>query len=72
MDKATAGGPCSGGRGSNGGVWEWTSTVFDIHDGFIGTAIFPGYSPDVFDQKHYVVVSAKPSLRVSACAGGDA
>ncbi|KAF9651042.1 hypothetical protein BDM02DRAFT_3154603 [Thelephora ganbajun] len=53
---ATAGGPANGGRGSNGGVWEWTSTVFDTHDSFVGTGIFPGYSSDFFDQKHYVVL----------------
>ena len=43
-------------------MWEWTSTLFDTHDGFVGTAIFPGYSSDFFDQKHHVVVSAKPPL----------
>jgi formylglycine-generating enzyme required for sulfatase activity len=28
--------------GINGGVWEWTSTVFDTHAGFEPTEIFPG------------------------------
>lgn len=51
-------------------MWEWTSTVLDIHDGFVGTTIFPGYSSDFFDQKHYVVISAKLSLRV-VCAASD-
>lgn len=41
------------------------------HDGFVGTTIFPGHSPDFFDQKHHVVVSAKLSLRVSVCAASD-
>jgi len=36
--------------------------LFDTHDDFAGTAIFPGYSSDFFDQKHHVVVSAKPFL----------
>ena len=36
--------------------------MFDAHAGFAGTAIFPGYSSDFFDQKHHVVVSAKPML----------
>ncbi len=30
------------GRGSNGGVWEWTSTEFARHEGFDPTTIFPG------------------------------
>ena len=61
-----------GGRGSNGGVWEWTSTVFDTHDDFAGTAIFPGYSSDFFDQKHHVVVSAKPFLHsIAPMVTGD-
>jgi hypothetical protein len=51
-----ASGPDFGGKGSNGGVWEWTSTVFDAHDGFVGTGIFPGYSSDFFDGKHQTVV----------------
>ena len=40
---ATAGlGDVDGGRGSNGGVWEWTATALDTHPGFEGTGIFPG------------------------------
>ncbi|KAL5523448.1 hypothetical protein ACEPAG_7621 [Sanghuangporus baumii] len=54
---ATAG--CSDdGRGSNGGVWEWTSTVFDTHPGLVPTKHFPGYSTDFFDGKHQVVLGA--------------
>ncbi|RPD52159.1 hypothetical protein L226DRAFT_574902 [Lentinus tigrinus ALCF2SS1-7] len=53
---ATAG--AQGGRGSNGGVWEWTATVLDGHEGFEGTTIFPGYSADFFDGKHQVVLGA--------------
>ncbi|KAH9843532.1 C-type lectin protein [Rhodofomes roseus] len=55
---ATAGGEKNDGRGSNGGVWEWTSTLFDKHEGFAGTAIFPGYSSDFYDTKHQVVLGA--------------
>lgn len=40
--RATAGGEKDGGRGSNGGIWEWTSTVLDTREGFEGTTIFPG------------------------------
>ncbi|TFK79629.1 hypothetical protein K466DRAFT_606000 [Polyporus arcularius HHB13444] len=54
---ATAGGS-GGGRGSNGGVWEWTATVLEGHEGFAGTGIFPGYSSDFFDGKHQVVLGA--------------
>ena len=54
---ATTGLDARSGKGSNGGVWEWSSTVLDTHDGFAGTTIFPGYSSDFFDTKHQVVVS---------------
>lgn len=54
--RATAGTDENGGRGSNGGVWEWSSTLLDTHEGFEGTTIFPGYSSDFFDTKHQVVV----------------
>lgn len=30
------------GRGSNGGVWEWTTTVFDTHEGLAPTQLFTG------------------------------
>jgi len=52
----TAGGQESDGRGSNGGVWEWTTTVFDTHEGLVPTNLFTGYSADFFDTKHQVVV----------------
>ena len=45
------------GKGSNGGVWEWTSTTFDNHEGLVPTQFFIGYSTDFFDTKHQVVVS---------------
>ncbi|KAF9240387.1 C-type lectin protein [Melanogaster broomeanus] len=53
---ATAGLDELGGRGSNGGVWEWTSTLLSEHEGFYPTAHFPGYSTDFFDEKHHVVL----------------
>ncbi|KAL4243417.1 DUF323-domain-containing protein [Abortiporus biennis] len=55
---ATAGQEKYEGRGCNGGVWEWTSTILDTHEGFEGTTIFPGYSSDFFDGKHQVVLGA--------------
>ncbi|KAF9562588.1 DUF323 domain-containing protein [Agrocybe pediades] len=53
---ATTGGERNGGKGTNGGVWEWTSTVFDKVEGFIPSELYPGYSMDFFDTKHHVVL----------------
>jgi formylglycine-generating enzyme required for sulfatase activity len=39
--RATCG--LDGKKGTNGGVWEWTSTLFGTHDGFEATDIFSGY-----------------------------
>ncbi|KIY66916.1 hypothetical protein CYLTODRAFT_454937 [Cylindrobasidium torrendii FP15055 ss-10] len=54
---ATAG-ASQDGRGSNGGVWEWTSSKLDTHDGFVPTKLFTGYSEDFFDGVHHVVLGA--------------
>lgn len=43
--------------GHNGGVWEWTSTVFEGHPGFEQADIYKDYSVDFFDGVHNVVVS---------------
>ncbi|KAF7364840.1 DUF323 domain-containing protein [Mycena venus] len=53
---ATTGGARSGGKGCNGGVWEWTSTVFDKFEGFEQSVLYPGYSADFFDGAHQVVL----------------
>ncbi|KAI0365693.1 DUF323 domain-containing protein [Pilatotrama ljubarskyi] len=53
---ATSGGAKDGGKGHNGGVWEWTSTVFDKHEGFVPSKLYPGYSTDFFDNHHQVVI----------------
>jgi hypothetical protein len=45
LSRATTGGERYGGKGSNGGVWEWTSTVFDKFDGFVPSKTYPGYYP---------------------------
>jgi len=50
------------GKGSNGGVWEWTSTTFDNHKGLVPTELFTGYSTDFFDTKHQVAVSISSSF----------
>jgi formylglycine-generating enzyme required for sulfatase activity len=45
-----------GERGHNGGVWEWTSSVFDKWEGFTPSSLYPGYSADFFDQCHQTVL----------------
>ncbi|KAF9242656.1 hypothetical protein BU15DRAFT_86836 [Melanogaster broomeanus] len=53
---ATMGGEKYGGKGHNGGVWEWTSTVSDNFEGFVPSQLYPGYSADFFDGDHQVVL----------------
>ncbi|KAF5360695.1 hypothetical protein D9756_004998 [Leucocoprinus leucothites] len=53
---ATTGGGGDDGKGCNGGVWEWTSTVLDKVDGYSPSKLYPGYSMDFFDGKHNVVI----------------
>ncbi|KAL8669098.1 MAG: hypothetical protein Q9168_006300 [Polycauliona sp. 1 TL-2023] len=40
------------GRGELGGVWEWTSSTLEEHDGFVAMAEYPGYTADFLDGKH--------------------
>jgi L-histidine Nalpha-methyltransferase / hercynylcysteine S-oxide synthase len=40
--RATAGLDKFHGKGSNGGVWEWTANVFDTHEGLVPTQLFTG------------------------------
>ena len=58
MLSATTGGE-GGGRGHNGGIWEWTSTVWDKYEGFEASPLYPGFSADFFDTYHNAVVSGK-------------
>ncbi|GBE85268.1 hypothetical protein BKA93DRAFT_741249 [Sparassis latifolia] len=53
---ATTGRNKDGGKGHNGGVWEWTSTLLEKYDGFIPSRLYPGYSTDFFDGHHQVVL----------------
>jgi formylglycine-generating enzyme required for sulfatase activity len=39
---ATTGMPGKGGKGHNGGVWEWTSTSFDSYKGYEPSVLYPG------------------------------
>lgn len=56
--RATAGAEEESMKGHNGGVFEWTSTVLEKHDGFIPSCLHPRYSEsaDSFDREHQVVV----------------
>ncbi|KAF8837654.1 DUF323 domain-containing protein [Paxillus ammoniavirescens] len=53
---ATTGGKKCDGKGHNGGVWEWTSTVFDKFEGFVPSRLYPRGSVDFFDGAHQVVM----------------
>ncbi|KAI8942342.1 hypothetical protein NX059_000420 [Plenodomus lindquistii] len=44
------------GQSDLGGVWEWTSTVLEKHDGFEPMELYPGYTADFFDGKHNVTL----------------
>jgi len=41
-----------------GNGWEWTSSKFDPFPGFQPLDIYPGYSADFFDEKHFVLKGA--------------
>lgn len=43
------------GQGDMGGVWEWTSTVLEQHEGFKSMELYPGYTADFFDSKHNIM-----------------
>ncbi|KAF2845455.1 hypothetical protein T440DRAFT_511537 [Plenodomus tracheiphilus IPT5] len=44
------------GQSDLGGVWEWTSSVLEKHDGFEPMELYPGYTADFFDGKHNVTL----------------
>jgi formylglycine-generating enzyme required for sulfatase activity len=45
-----------GGRGEMGGVWEWTSSVLERHEGFEPMVLYPGFTADFFDGKHNIIL----------------
>lgn len=47
--------------GHNGGVWEWTTTPLAGYPGYVPSELYPGYSADFFDDKHFVVVGPLPT-----------
>ncbi|KAK2839253.1 hypothetical protein FQN49_006323 [Arthroderma sp. PD_2] len=44
------------GQGDFGGLWEWTSTTIQAHEGFKPMDLYPGYTADFFDGKHNIVL----------------
>ncbi|KAF1841280.1 uncharacterized protein K460DRAFT_399093 [Cucurbitaria berberidis CBS 394.84] len=44
------------GQSDLGGVWEWTSTVLEKHEGFQPMELYPGYTADFFDGKHNITL----------------
>jgi formylglycine-generating enzyme required for sulfatase activity len=44
------------GQSDLGGVWEWTSSVLEKHDGFEPMSLYLGYTADFFDGKHNIVL----------------
>ena len=42
VTRATTGAEKDGGKGHNGGVWEWTSTILEKHEGFVNSDLYPG------------------------------
>ena len=44
------------GQSDMGGVWEWTSTVLEEHEGFEPMELYPAYTADFFDGKHNVTL----------------
>jgi formylglycine-generating enzyme required for sulfatase activity len=44
------------GQSEMGGVWEWTSSPLERHEGFEPMSLYPLYTTDFFDGKHNVVL----------------
>lgn len=44
-----------------GNGWEWTSTPFAPLPGFEPMPLYPGYSADFFDGRHFVLKGASPA-----------
>ncbi|GAA5988472.1 hypothetical protein JCM11641_007161 [Rhodosporidiobolus odoratus] len=41
---------------TDGGLWQWTSSVLDKWEGYQGSEVYPGYSEDFMDGLHRIVV----------------
>ena len=47
-----------------GNGWEWTSSPFRPFPGFVPLSIYPGYSADFFDGRHFVLKGASPRTAI--------
>ena len=47
-----------------GNGWEWTKSVFSGFPGFSPSPLYPGYSADFFDGRHYVMKGGSPATSV--------
>jgi len=56
---AGAGSPAAPAQMTGNG-WEWTRDVFAPFEGFKADPLYPGYSADFFDGRHYVLKGASP------------
>lgn len=56
LEPSSLGNPSRNQAPHNGGVWEWTSTIMDQHEGYQPSILYPGYSSDFFDGLHHVVL----------------
>lgn len=45
--------------------------MFEPYEGYVPSEIYPGYSADFFDQKHYVVVSELNSTSGGVLTSGQ-
>jgi len=52
----TQNGSTLAGQGDLGGVWEWTSSVLEKHEGFEPMSSYPEYTADFFEGKHNVAL----------------
>lgn len=46
------------GRSELGGLWEWTSSALQRHEGFDAGKLYPAYTDDFFDGKHNIVLGS--------------
>ncbi|BGP66237.1 hypothetical protein NBRC10512_005478 [Rhodotorula toruloides] len=42
--------------GTDGGLWQWTSSPLEAWEGYHDSVLYPGYSSDFMDGKHRIVL----------------
>jgi L-histidine Nalpha-methyltransferase / hercynylcysteine S-oxide synthase len=57
---------------TDGGAWEWTSTTFDKHEGWVSSKVYPGYSGInyCYLETNRKATSSIPNIRLSSEAAG--